>query len=99
MLCEKIDGECASGRCGKKKNFDSYNFVAEKFKCDQDFITKLGGYPNWLQGDGTPEGGDFQLLFQLDSEDEAGLHWVDCGLVYVFYNPKTKETVFEIQYC
>ena len=93
MLCGKLDGE------SKKKNFDSYNFVAEKLNCDQDLITKLGGYPNWLQGDGTPEDKDFQLLFQLDSEDEAGLHWVDCGLVYVFYNPKTKETVFEIQYC
>ncbi|MDR0502057.1 MAG: DUF1963 domain-containing protein [Treponema sp.] len=93
MFCEKLDGE------SKDKNFDSYNFVAEKLGCEQDFITKLGGYPNWLQGDGSPKNKDFQLLFQLDSEDEAGLHWVDVGLVYVFYNPKTKKFIFEIQYC
>jgi len=99
MLCEKLDGEFASGGRGKKKNFDSYNFIAEKLNCEQDLCSQLGGYPQWLQGDGTPEDKDFQLLFQIDSEDEAGLHWVDCGLVYVFYNPKTKETYFEIQYC
>ena len=93
MLCEKLNGE------SKKKNFDSYNFIKEKLSCEQDFCSQLGGYPRWLQGDDTPKDNDFQLLFQLDSEDEAGLHWVDCGLVYVFYNPKTKETVFEIQYC
>jgi len=93
MLCEKLDGE------SKKKNFDSYNFIAEKLNCEQDFCSQLGGYPQWLQGDATPDNKDYQLLFQLDSEDEAGLHWVDCGIIYVFYNPKTKETIFEIQYC
>ena len=93
MLCEKLDGE------SKKKNFDSYKFIAEKLNCEQDFCSQLGGYPQWLQGDGTPKDKDFQLLFQIDSEDEAGLMWVDCGLIYVFYNPKTKETYFEIQYC
>jgi len=34
---------------------------------------------------------DFQLLFQFDSEDEAGLHWTDCGLVYVFIIQKPKK--------
>ena len=93
MLCEKINGE------SKKKNFDSYCHVANKLKCEKDFISKLGGYPNWLQGDATPDDKDYQFLFQIDSEDEAGLHWVDCGMVYVFYNPKTKDIIFEIQYC
>jgi len=93
MLCEKLDGE------SKMKNFDSYNFIAEKLNCEQDFCSQLGGYPQWLQGDATPDDKDYQLLFQLDSEDEAGLHWVDCGIIYVFYNLKTKETIFEIQYC
>ncbi|MCL2187040.1 MAG: DUF1963 domain-containing protein, partial [Treponema sp.] len=39
MLCEKINGE------SKKKNFDSYCHVANKLKCEKDFISKLGGYP------------------------------------------------------
>jgi len=93
MLCEKLNGE------SKKKNFDSYNFIAEKLNCEQDFCSQLGGYPVWVQGDATPDDKDYQLLFQIDSEDEAGLHWVDCGMVYVFYNPKTKDIIFEIQYC
>ena len=87
MLSYMLDGD------------ESYETVAEKLSCNQEFCSQLGGYPHWLQGDGTPDDKDFQLLFQLDSEDEAGLHWVDCGLVYVFYNPKTKETYFEIQFC
>jgi len=93
MLSEKLNGE------SRKKHFGSYGYVAEKLNCTIDFMSQLGGYPKWLQGDGTPKDKDFQLLFQLDSDDEAGLHWVDVGLVYVFYNPKTKETVFEIQFC
>jgi uncharacterized protein YwqG len=30
-----------------------------------------------------------KLLLQIDSEDDADLMWGDCGIVYVFYDPKS----------
>jgi uncharacterized protein YwqG len=33
-----------------------------------------------------------KLLFQIDSEDNAGLMWGDTGLIYVFYDEETKST-------
>jgi len=61
----------------------------------------LGGYPHWLQNDGAPEKKQFEFLFQLDSlEDEVeGLYFSDCGVVYVFYNSKSKEFEFVLQCC
>ncbi|MGC4041524.1 MAG: DUF1963 domain-containing protein [Flavobacterium sp.] len=49
---------------------------------------------------GTPEdknGRKSELLFQIDSEDEAGLLWGDVGLVYVFYDSLDKSITFELQ--
>jgi len=37
----------------------------------------------------------FDFIFQIDSEDEAGIMWSDCGMVHVFYNSKTKQFIFE----
>ncbi|WP_345052947.1 DUF1963 domain-containing protein, partial [Hymenobacter glaciei] len=51
----------------------------------------LGGYPCWLQGADNPvdaAGQTLPLLFQLDSEEKAGIMWGDTGLVYVFYDPQ-----------
>jgi len=74
-----------------------YYKVAEKLKAAHSMQSQIGGYPDWLQGGRYPEDKDFILLFQLDSEDEAGFMWGDCGLIYVFYNPKTKEIIFELE--
>ena len=78
---------------------DSYFKIAERLNANHDLHSQIGGYPDWLQGSAYPDDTDYIFLFQIDSEGEAGLHWGDCGLVYAFYNPKTKETIFELQCC
>ncbi len=72
-----------------------------KFIGEPHMNSQLGGYPHWLQSDGTPEKDNFDFLFQLDSlEDEVeGLYFGDCGVVYVFYNSKSKEFEFIMQCC
>ena len=38
-----------------------------------------------------------KLLFQIDSEDNAGLMWGDVGLIYVFYDNETQKIEFILQ--
>ena len=64
---------------------------------NSNFCSQVGGRPRWLQGDISPN--DFQFLFQLDCETEAGLYWGDVGMVYAYYDPNTKETWFDLQSC
>jgi uncharacterized protein YwqG len=67
----------------------NYQKVVEELIGEQDFISTIGGYPKWVQGGSTPKnikGQNMQLLFQLDSKENAGLMWGDMGLVYVFYD-------------
>ena len=55
-----------------------------------DYITQIGGYPQWMQYDETPlnlSGKGMKLLLQTSSEDDANLMWEDDGLVYIFYDP------------
>jgi len=59
-----------------------------------DYFSQIGGYPQWIQG-GIELQDDFDFLFQIDSEAEAGIMWSDCGMVHVFYNSKTKKFIFE----
>jgi uncharacterized protein YwqG len=73
-----------------------YYKVAKKLGGELDKCSQLGGYAHWLEGIGRPKNKDFQLLFQIDSDDET-LMWGNCGLIYVYYNPKTGETTFESQ--
>jgi uncharacterized protein YwqG len=76
-----------------------YYQIVKNLNVDFNFCSQLGGYPKKLQTEASPKNKDFQLLFQIDSESEAGLMWSDCGLVYAFYNKKTKETIFDIRFC
>ena len=87
MLCDVLEEE------------NPYWKVTSKLKAAHNLQSQVGGYPHWLQGSAHPKDKDFIFLFQIDSEDEAGLMWGDCGLVYAYYNPKTKETKFELQCC
>lgn len=49
---------------------------------------KLGGYPDFTQADPRPHwGGDWQLLFQLDSDSRLGLMWGDMGIGNFFIHP------------
>jgi hypothetical protein len=38
-----------------------------------------------------------KLLFQIDSEDNAGLMWGDVGLIYVSMMKKSGKTEFTLQ--
>lgn len=78
----------------------SYDQIVTKLIGEQDYQSQLGGYPKWVQGESTPkdnEGKPMRLLFQIDSEDNAGLMWGDVGLIYVFYDEKTEDIEFTLQ--
>ena len=80
--------------------WDSYDQIVTKLIGEQDYQSQLGGYPKWVQGESTPkdnEGKPMKLLFQIDSEDNAGLMWGDVGLIYVFYDEKSERIEFTLQ--
>lgn len=80
--------------------WDNYQKVVEKLIGEQDYQSQLGGYPNWVQGESTPNksnGEPMKLLFQIDSEENAGLMWGDVGLIYVFYDESNKRIEFTLQ--
>lgn len=62
----------------------------------KDIDSKLGGYPYWLQF-GTNEFDEYLLLLQIDSSD-IHVSWYDCGVAYIFYNPKSKKTGFRLEF-
>ncbi|MBW3127266.1 DUF1963 domain-containing protein [Hymenobacter profundi] len=71
--------------------WDAYDEAVTQLLGEGDYQSILGGYPRWLQGAENPVdaiGHTLPLLFQLDSEHEAGIMWGDSGLVYVFYDPQ-----------
>ena len=51
-----------------------YNYIVKKLNIEIDFRSQLGGYHKTLQNDVKPNNNDFQLLFQIDSEEEVG--WI-----------------------
>jgi uncharacterized protein YwqG len=78
----------------------NYGKIVENIIGEQDYQSQLGGYPKWVQGESTPQnskGEKMKLLFQIDSEDNAGLMWGDVGLIYVFYDGETKQIEFTLQ--
>ena len=78
----------------------SYRKIMTALIGKQDYQSQLGGYPKWVQGESTPideHGNLMQLLFQIDSEDNAGLMWGDVGLIYVFYDEASKKSAFILQ--
>ena len=80
--------------------WDSYDQIVTKLIGEQDFQSQLGGYPKWVQGEATPEdneGNRMKLLFQIDSEDNAGLMWGDVGLIYIFYDENSGKIEFTLQ--
>ena len=80
----------------KFSTLENYNEIAQDLIGYDfyDYFSQLGGYPQWIQGGIELQDG-FDFLFQIDSEDEAGIMWSDCGMVHVFYNSKTKQFIFE----
>lgn len=49
---------------------------------------KVGGYPFFTQADPREmeqyQNGDYVLLFQMDTDDENGIMWGDCGVATIF---------------
>lgn len=98
-LYEKKIAKIAS-ELNEDEPWEAYDTVVEKLIGEQDYRSQLGGYPRWVQGESTPQNSDgenMQLLFQIDSEDNAGLMWGDVGLVYAFYDEETKRIEFSLQ--
>lgn len=70
--------------------WESYRKLADDIAGEQNYQSQAGGYPNWIQGEGTPKnniGEPMPLLLQVDSEENAGLMWGDWGLIYIFCAP------------
>ena len=76
---------------------DNFSVIWQEFQVFENKISQLGGYAYWVQNDDSPKNKDFHLLFQIASEDNAGVIWGDAGLVYVFYNPTSKKIEFVSQ--
>jgi uncharacterized protein YwqG len=76
-----------------------YNTPWDDLVGERGFFSQLGGYPQWIQDREIMVNDTVTLLFQLDSEDDAGLMWVDAGMVYVFYDTKNKTIKIIMQYC
>ena len=85
----------------EEESWEAYNQAVEQLIGEQNFKSTVGGHPAWVQGGATPidaAGRRLPLLFQLDSEDAAGIMWGDSGLVYVFYDPQQAgQFFFELQ--
>ena len=64
--------------------------------------TRVGGYPFYIQGSVWARcrecGSRMRLLAQIQSEEDAGLMWGDCGSVYLFECPAhPREMQMELQ--
>jgi uncharacterized protein YwqG len=98
--CYSSDASNLSNVLNEDKPWDSYDKVVQKLTGHDGFQSQLGGYPTWIQGESTPKnknGDSMPLLFQIDSEDNAGIMWGDCGIVYVFYDRDSKQLEFILQ--
>ena len=92
--------EALSCRLNEEEPWEAYAEVVTHLIGEPDYRSQLGGYPRWVQGGETPKGVGGQpmkLLFQIDSEHEAGLMWGDVGLIYVFYDEQDGKVEFILQ--
>lgn len=62
------------------KDFRQEDYRPEKI----NLHCQLGGYPNWIHNDETPE--NSKLLFQLESNLRINFMFKDAGFCYGFYN-------------
>ena len=75
--------------------WENYDKIVEELVGEQDIWSQLGSYPHWIQG--FENENNYTFLFQIDSEENAGLMWGDCGLIYVFYDTENKKLEFLLQ--
>ncbi|EMY3479102.1 DUF1963 domain-containing protein [Flavobacterium psychrophilum] len=82
--------------------YETYDEIVKELTGQDDYQSQIGGYPKWLQGENTPQnekGENLKLLIEMDSQDDAGIMWGDSGLLYFFYDEKSKKVEFELQCC
>lgn len=73
----------------KYELYEDYQKVYEEYeKLFPSEGHKIGGYPYFTQSDPrtfeTYKGEKYILLFQMDTDDEAGIMWGDCGVANFF---------------
>lgn len=73
----------------KYELYENYKKVYEEHeKLFRSEGHKLGGYPYFTQNDPrefeTYKGEEYMLLFQMDTDDKAGIMWGDCGVANFF---------------
>lgn len=64
-----------------------YEDAVEQLVGEQDYYSRVGGYPEWIQDDETPDG--MILLAQVESEEDADISWGDAGCAYLFVSQTT----------
>jgi hypothetical protein len=77
--------------------WEVYREAVQRIAGEQEIESRIGGYPHWIQGNGTPDGATF--LAQIDSEDQAGIMWGDVGCVYLFVSDHADTTVRLVLQC
>jgi uncharacterized protein YwqG len=80
-----------SRQANSEAPWEAYRLAVAKVIGESAIHSTVGGYPRWIQGDETPDGGT--LLAQIDSEHEAGIMWGDVGCVYLFLSQGPEATV------
>jgi hypothetical protein len=92
QICKELNSE---------RPWVAYFQAAETHIGKSEIASQIGGYPQWIQSDETPAayGEPIPLLFQLDSEDDAGLMFQDMGLLYCFLENTDSEPELILQSC
>lgn len=65
--------------------FFESQYLKETSKYGPTCPVKLGGWPNWIQGENWPD--DAELCLQIDSTDKGHFYVGDSGSIYLFRTP------------
>ncbi len=91
-MCEELDEEDPMA---------AYEDVANELGLVTQPGTVLGGYPIWLQGEGSQicpvDKGEMEFCAQIDSEEMANLMFGDAGCLYVFRCKEHNKFEIEMQ--
>ncbi len=68
--------------------WQAYEDACQQLHCLDDYATRIGGYPKWIQGDAEASclicSKPMNFFAQIDSEEKADIGWGDTGCVYLF---------------